>query len=285
VERSKNPRILQASLLNLWSNPVFTMRKGALIGSVLHLILPLASAVSLTDFQKLTVKVTLACDVAYDRTIPSCTVDDFKTGATCSSGCVSGLNQIASGVVDSCSGTVVGSSTLLGRIFSGAIVSSLCPNNGQSTSAAQKQSPTAVPATTAETSAQVPDAKTSSSQSSVVTSSSSPSSATSSSGSSAAQSSSPTTEASSSTPAAGASTASFSKSSSAAAQTSHAQSQPGNGRSGMTVQQQQIAALANSGGGSPFDIVGYSAASHPTPRDLVAITLGLALLIMGWCMR
>jgi hypothetical protein len=264
------------------------MRKIALIGSFLHLIIPLVSAVSLADFQQLTVEVSVSCAIAYDRTIPSCTNSDFTNGAACSSGCVSGLNQIANGVIESCGGVVVGSSTLLGRIFNGAIVSSLCPNNGKSTSSAQKQSTTAAPATTAQSTVQPSVAKTSSTKASVVTSSSSSTSAASSSSSATAQSSSSSAStASSSTTAAAASSVSSSTTSSAAAQTSTSQSQAqsGNGKSGMTVQQQQIAAMANSGGGSPFDIVGYSSASRLSQKDLVSTAIGLALLLAGILLR
>ena len=249
------------------------MRKSVLIGSFLYFIIPLATAVSLTDFQQLTVKVSENCEIAYDRTIPSCTTADFVNGDTCSSGCVSGLNQIASGVLESCGGVVVGSTTLLGKIFSGAIISNLCPNNGKSTSAVQQHSTTATPATTAQSTSQA------------LKSASTKSPATPSSSSTSAASSSSSSLAGSSTTAVVASSVSSSTSSSAVAQTSTSQSQTqsDNGRFGMTVQQQQIAAIVKSGGGSPFDIVGYSAASRLSQRDLIAITLGIA--IAGWLLR
>jgi hypothetical protein len=260
------------------------MRKSALIGSFLHLIIPLASALSLTDFQHLSVDVSETCAVAYDRTIPSCTTSDFTSGNTCSSGCVAGLNQIASGVLESCGGVVAGSSTLLGRIFSGDIISSLCPNNGKSTSTAQQKSTTAALATTAKSTSQA--VKSTSTQSSAATPSSSSTSTASSSSSAVVQSSS-SAPSSTSTTGVAASSVSSSTSSSAAAQTSASQpqTQSGNSKSGMTVQQQQIAAMSKSGGGSPFDIVGYSAASRLSQRDLIATTLGITLFITGWLLR
>jgi hypothetical protein len=252
------------------------------IGSFLHLIIPLATAVSLSDFQRLTFQVSENCEIAYDRTIPSCTAADFIDGDTCSPGCVSGLNQIANGVLDSCVGVVVGSSTLLGRIFNGDIISSLCPNNGGATSAAQ--SATAAPTKTAQSTSQA--VKSTSTQSSAAALSSSSTTAASSSSSASVQSSSSAASLSSTT-AVAANGVSSSTTSSAAAQTSMSQSQTqsGNGRSGLTVQQQQIAAIAKSGGGSPFDIIGYSAASRPLQRDLIVITLGIALIISGWLLR
>lgn len=260
------------------------MRKSAFIGSFLHLIIPLASAISLTNFQQLTVDVSESCAAAYDQTIPSCTTSDFATGSICSSGCVAGLNQIANSVLENCGGVVVGSTTLLGRIFNGAIISSLCPSNGKSTSTAQQKSTTAALSTTAHSTSQA--VKSTSTKSSTATPSSSSTSAASSSSSAVVESSS-SAPSSTSTTGVSASSASSSTSSSAAAQTSasHPQTQSDSSRSGMSVQQQQIAAMSNSGGGSPFDIVGYSAASRLSQRDLIAITLGITLFITGRLLR
>src|SRR5579871_4387702 len=104
------------------------IRQSALAaGILLHLILPLAGAVSLTDFQKLTVTVSVPCAIAYDSTIPGCTDSDFEGDNLCSASCVAGLNKIQNSVQQNCHGVVANSEDLLGEIFNGLIIPSLCP--------------------------------------------------------------------------------------------------------------------------------------------------------------
>lgn len=260
------------------------MQKTLLLGGiVLQAIFSFANALTLQDnFQALTIPVPKACSQAYGKTLPSCTEDDFQKNSKCSSACVNGLTEVAQSVNAACSHVVVGSSTLLGRIFQGQIVPSLCPNNGKTTSSSSSNqastSKSAVPATT-EHAASTTSAAGSQSSASTETSSSASSAAQSSSTDSASDTAS--SAATTSTPLSSAAPSGSTSTSSAAPATSVAPA--AGGRFGLTVQQQQIQAVSKSGGGSPFDIVGYTASANKLSEYGIGMILtGTALLLAGF---
>ncbi|KAH8801643.1 hypothetical protein F5884DRAFT_862339 [Xylogone sp. PMI_703] len=96
------------------------------------LLLPLAKALSLANFQEITSSgVSLACQLAYDAQIPTCQVSDFKGG--CSRGCEEALLGIANFVSLACVGTSASSKTLLGIVQRGGILQALCSASQQTT--------------------------------------------------------------------------------------------------------------------------------------------------------
>lgn len=114
--------------------------------ALLFFSLPLASGLSLANFQDITSStIPLSCQLIYDEQIPSCVVADFSGTAGCSIACQSALLGVATDVITGCSGVKVSSKTLLGIIANGGILGALCT--------ALQTSTVAVPQTTLHTTA------------------------------------------------------------------------------------------------------------------------------------
>ena len=240
----------------------------------LQILLPLTSALSLNqNFQPLRITVPSACAAAYSRQIPNCSANDFVTGFPCSDACLNGLNQVALQIKAACNGVEADSNTLLGVTFLGELASKLCPENnriGSSTSSAKKSTTLAASSSTpAAESTPAIAASTSSTTSSptlpVIPSSSA--SATSSLGDASQTPSQITSQTpsqiTSQTPS---QITSQTPSQSISQTTSQSTSAtlPPQSVPKLSAAQQQILAMKKSGGGSPFDIVGYSEGNRIT---------------------
>jgi hypothetical protein len=228
------------------------MRPSTITALALSFLTTTTTALTLQDnFQALTVKVSSSCKTAYSQTIPGCTESDFQNSNKCSSSCLDGLKKVEQAVNSACQNVVVDPSTLLGRVFQRQTQASLCPNNFKSAASSSTKG------------------SAGSSTSSGSGSSSSTASSTSSASSAAAVVSTTTQTAASTT----------------TTTTKTATPTPAAGRFGLSGSQQQIAALAKSGGGSPFDIVGYTGSGNRLVQYGVGMMVGgTALVVAGFYM-
>ncbi|KAK0711387.1 hypothetical protein B0H67DRAFT_446972, partial [Lasiosphaeris hirsuta] len=111
-----------------------------------------ASALTLSNFQVITSSgVPIACILAYNNQIPSCTTADFTLGNACSAACVKGLEKVADTLDDVCNGAQVSSASLLGQVLLGNLVDLLCPSAGTTTSSSSKTSTASRTTTTSST--------------------------------------------------------------------------------------------------------------------------------------
>ncbi|KAK3897593.1 hypothetical protein C8A05DRAFT_47857 [Staphylotrichum tortipilum] len=127
-----------------------------------------ASALSLSNFQPITsTSVPLGCILAYNKQIPSCTMNDFTRGNVCSAACVRALTTIQYTLISACNDADVDAGTVLGQVLLANLVDLLCPGTspaatGSSLSRSSSNSPTLSPTTTTTTTTNVARTTTSS---------------------------------------------------------------------------------------------------------------------------
>ncbi|KAL2256064.1 hypothetical protein VTK26DRAFT_2254 [Humicola hyalothermophila] len=116
------------------------------------------AALSLSSVQPLRSHPGLACNLAYSRPIPGCTIRDFQDGATCSADCVRGLNFLENILQMACSDRGVDPSSILGQALAGHLVAILCnvaPPTSDKPISSSRTEPVAVPTTTSASSSPV----------------------------------------------------------------------------------------------------------------------------------
>lgn len=119
-----------------------------------------SATVSLASFIPRIDTLPSQCASVYNSKIDGCTAEDFKKSATCSSACVQGLVKITEAVNRSCKDVDVGETSIIGVFQSGFGIQSLCPgvtvttiaSTSSSTQAPAQTSTHAVPSTTSTTS-------------------------------------------------------------------------------------------------------------------------------------
>jgi hypothetical protein len=92
---------------------------------LLHLTL--TTSFSLNEFQPI-VSFPAACTAAYNTPMTSCSASDFENGNPCSKSCIANLQSISVKINTFCQGTRADPTTLIGLIFQGEGVSTICPN-------------------------------------------------------------------------------------------------------------------------------------------------------------
>ncbi|KAF1835536.1 hypothetical protein BDW02DRAFT_281202 [Decorospora gaudefroyi] len=107
------------------------MPSSSLRASVLTLVLlariAIADTVSLSSFVPRVENLPSACSVVYGTAISGCEASDFVKGATCSAACVRGLVVIAESVKESCANVDAGELSIIGVFQNGLGIASLCP--------------------------------------------------------------------------------------------------------------------------------------------------------------
>ncbi|KAL6708593.1 hypothetical protein ACN47E_002574 [Coniothyrium glycines] len=86
------------------------------------------SAVSLASFIPRIDSLPSQCASVYNSQIDGCKAEDFGGGAQCSKACVQGLNKITEAVRTSCADVDVGETSIIGVFQNGLGLASLCPN-------------------------------------------------------------------------------------------------------------------------------------------------------------
>lgn len=217
-------------------------------------ITSLSSALSLANFTPRIENLPPQCQTVYTTQIAGCQAGDFtnkKAGETCSKPCVDGLVSIMKAVESQCAGVNVPDNSIIGVFLLGLGIPSLCPGIEVVTvspTSSTLNTP-AVPSPTSSSQASTTSAEASSSQTSSEAEATSTSEAANSSGIVIDTTVVPTTLATS-VPSLVAT-----ESSTSARATSTATSQKSN---------------ADSGGGSPFDVVATGSSSSLSPlRSLV----------------
>ncbi|KAI9783233.1 MAG: hypothetical protein M1839_004073 [Geoglossum umbratile] len=159
------------------------MRKPRVELLILPFLLPYSSAISLASFQVIiTNSLSSACLRAYEAEIPGCDRPDFSPGP-CSTACTAGLQLTGNTVKQACGAVAVSSSTVLGVVLDGKILSALCPTVASSSAPISLSAGTEVnnkPTTSPTSTPPSTSASTSPSTSTSDSASSSPSSQTSS---------------------------------------------------------------------------------------------------------
>jgi hypothetical protein len=118
------------------------MRRKHLAATVL--ILPLANAFSLANFQQITsVLIPRSCTLSYNSQIPTCTADDFNNG--CSRSCKKALQRVAESVTEACAGVILNPNSLLGIVKNGRIIDALCLSDAPPTTTMEQPEPTSAP--------------------------------------------------------------------------------------------------------------------------------------------
>ncbi|KAK6442048.1 hypothetical protein LTR95_001703 [Oleoguttula sp. CCFEE 5521] len=238
------------------------------------------ATVKLSDFAPRAAGVQGACQAVYSQDIDACNGSDFSGGG-CSTGCIDGLAAMIGPIQAACAAnpppgqniiTVYlggnGPQSLCGQAAAAAASSAAAAASSASSTQAYSSSvasSTAAPSSTQVTSSAVVESSTMSSSAPVSSSASTPIASSESSTSSVASSTTTalavntTSSPAATSPSTAKSTASSTTSSAGSAQTS-----PGN----------------TSGGGSPFDAAGTSAATSNTASAFLAIALGACSLLI-----
>ncbi|KAF1945974.1 hypothetical protein EJ02DRAFT_14414 [Clathrospora elynae] len=86
-----------------------------------------AATVSLASFIPSIENLPLQCNIVYNAQIPGCVANDFSQGATCSRACVQGIVLIAEAVLRKCKDVDVGETSIIGVFLNGFGIQSLCP--------------------------------------------------------------------------------------------------------------------------------------------------------------
>lgn len=110
--------------------PHLTMLSASLRTAVLAFALAsttTATTVSLASFIPRIDNLPSSCDTVYTTSISGCVPDDFKVGATCTAACVRGLSEIADSVKDKCKNVDAGELSIIGVFQNGLGIQSLCP--------------------------------------------------------------------------------------------------------------------------------------------------------------
>ncbi|KAI9737673.1 MAG: hypothetical protein M1818_005677 [Claussenomyces sp. TS43310] len=225
-------------------------------------------SISLYSFGAPPPGISQTCNREYKQIIPSCTTADFEVGASCSAACETALLNTQNHVKVACGQTEVESTTLLGSIFQDQIIGALCPNvpSTMTASALTETSRTPITADTS-SSGHAPFVTTVTSMTSTL-----PTTTT----TILAAPSEITTVTTSSSPTASIATSSQSSTSSSPTTTPTAKA---TSRKAMTMLEDQIAAEADTGGGSPFDILSTSDLSRPASH--LTSVLVVALVSVG----
>ncbi|KFX98248.1 hypothetical protein V490_02398 [Pseudogymnoascus sp. VKM F-3557] len=230
-----------------------------------------ASSISLGgNFQSLPFGVTGECRTVYNTPIENCSAKDFQAHGACSQACVISLGRLSSTLNKVCPGIIVDSRTLLGRIFQGQLIESVCDAvevPSQSEVPTQVSTTPTFTTTPAVTSQEPP--QTTTAEEPPTTTSEAPSKSSADLGIGDPD---PTSESTSeSTPE---STPSKIQAPQTTPTTANKQSEP----TSRSRQQQEIDANRFSGGGSPFDnIVAVGAAGH-AGSSLVTTMVGVLLV-------
>ncbi|KAG9194894.1 hypothetical protein G6011_04929 [Alternaria panax] len=137
------------------------MRSASLRAALLALVLASASSattVSLASFIPRIDDLPTSCNAVYTSAISGCAADDFKSGAICSAACVRGLSAIAESVKEKCANVDAGELSIIGVFQNGLGIQSLCPGvtiTTRSSSTAGKTSTQAALTTTSFTNSAV----------------------------------------------------------------------------------------------------------------------------------
>ncbi|KAL5084099.1 hypothetical protein Trisim1_012329 [Trichoderma cf. simile WF8] len=232
-----------------------------------------ANSLSLSNFQSLTSSVSVQCLYAYNLPIRGCSPSDFGSGATCSEGCIAGLEAVQFSVQGFCTNINAASNSLLVEVKGGHILDALCkkdaplksttptptPPPPQTTSESKKTTSTTSVASTTSTTSQ-PISTTSSVSSTTVTT--------------AATSAIPTTLTSVTIPSS-TSESTTEATNAATSQTTNDQ-QPTSTSEENTKPTRRPNTQPGSGGGSPFDFV---ASSKATEFGLTRACITMAIAI------
>ncbi|CAO2651915.1 Nn.00g001980.m01.CDS01 [Neocucurbitaria sp. VM-36] len=119
-----------------------------------------SATVSLASFIPRIDNLPIQCSNVYNSRIEGCTAEDFNPTATCSSACVQGLVKITEAVNSGCSNVDVGETSIIGVFQNGLGIQALCPgvtvttisSTSSSTTAPAQTSTQAVASTTSTTS-------------------------------------------------------------------------------------------------------------------------------------
>ncbi|KKP06307.1 hypothetical protein THAR02_01552 [Trichoderma harzianum] len=111
-----------------------------------------ANSLSLSNFQSLTSSVSVQCLYAYNLPIRGCSPSDFGSGATCSEGCIAGLQAVQFSVQGFCTNINAASNSLLVEVKGGHILDALCKKDAPLKSTAS--TPTPPPEKTPQTSSE-----------------------------------------------------------------------------------------------------------------------------------
>lgn len=94
----------------------------------LAILLRTIKAITLTQFQPIS-GFTDQCTKAYNTPLSACSTSDFQSGGSCSTGCISFLQQLTQVINTQCKGISAFPNTLIGLFFAHEGVSTLCPNS------------------------------------------------------------------------------------------------------------------------------------------------------------
>ncbi|KAL7790615.1 hypothetical protein V8C43DRAFT_306398 [Trichoderma afarasin] len=100
-----------------------------------------ANSLSLSNFQSLTSSVSVQCLYAYNLPIRGCSPSDFGSGATCSEGCIAGLQAVQFSVQGFCTNINAASNSLLVEVKGGHILDALCKKDAPLKSTASTPTP------------------------------------------------------------------------------------------------------------------------------------------------
>ncbi|PKK54918.1 hypothetical protein CI102_224 [Trichoderma harzianum] len=100
-----------------------------------------ANSLSLSNFQSLTSSVSVQCLYAYNLPIRGCSPSDFGSGATCSEGCITGLQAVQFSVQGFCTNINAASNSLLAEVKGGHILDALCKKDAPLKSTASTPTP------------------------------------------------------------------------------------------------------------------------------------------------
>jgi hypothetical protein len=240
-----------------------------------------ATTVSLASFIPRIDNLPSACGKVYNTVIAGCVASDFSKGTTCSAACVRGLNAIAQEVQSECANVDAGEISIIGVFQNGLGIQSLCPGvtvvTGSSSSEKQTSTTTEVQKTSTQA---VVTATTKESSSAAETTSTAASSTTE--ADDGEESSTAQVSASSSSSSTGGLT--LDPNATGAVTTTAVVAPPTDTATSSTKGAAATAQLSNadSGGGSPFDIV--ATGSSPQGRvfdSSVAGLLATAVLLVA----
>ncbi|KAL6802694.1 hypothetical protein GGI42DRAFT_324977 [Trichoderma sp. SZMC 28013] len=89
------------------------------------------TSLSLSNFQSLTSSVSVQCLYAYNLPIRGCSLSDFTGGATCSEGCIAGLEAVQFSVQGLCTNINAASNSLIVEVKEGHILDVLCKTDAK----------------------------------------------------------------------------------------------------------------------------------------------------------
>lgn len=269
-------RVHPTQLPNTYTS--LAMGSSSLRAALLALVLASTSSattVSLASFIPRIDNLPKSCNAVYTSSISGCVADDFKSGATCSAACVRGLSAIAESVKDKCANVDAGELSIIGVFQNGLGIQSLCPGVTITTISSESAGKTDTKTLEQATSTQAVLTTTSFTNSAIqATSTSSSSNTDAEDGDEEPTSSAQTTSSSSSTGglvldpnATGTFTASVIPPTDTAQATQAPNAQLSN---------------ADSGGGSPFDVVAVGASSQLRTLEIsIASLCGLAVALLA----